>query len=166
MSLLKKFFSKKSISWTEFQRDGIVRGIKNRDSWNRSWHKQMHAPVIKNEYTTVANQKKIEHNYNLPDEFKRKLEDYPKVFQPAGEKNAWKYLNSFTNKRGSNYQKHISKPLNIFQIPYIGTEIRFFHCFVTKMLFSFCKSIIPEDFKSAGPHLSFPGVKTRFKAFL
>ena len=34
------------------------------------------------------------------------------------------------------------------------------------MLFSFCKSIIPEDFKSAGPHLSLPGVKTRFKAFL
>ena len=52
------------------------------------------------------------------------------------------------------------------QIPYIGTEILNFHCFATKMLFSFCKSIIPEDFKSAGPHLSFPGVKTRFKAFL
>ena len=34
------------------------------------------------------------------------------------------------------------------------------------MLFSFCKSIIPEDFKSAAPQLSFPGVKTRFKAFL
>ena len=63
-------------------------------------------------------------------------------------------------------EKHISKPLNIFQIPYIGTEILNFHCFATKMLFSFCKSIIPEDFKSAGPHLSFPGVKTRFKAFL
>ena len=52
------------------------------------------------------------------------------------------------------------------QIPYIGTEILIFHCFATNMLFSFCKSIIPEDFKSAGPHLSFPGVKTRFKAFL
>ena len=49
-------------------------------------------------------------------------------------------------------------------IPYIGTTILNFHCFTTKMLFLFCKSIIPEDFKSAGPHLSFPGVKTRFKA--
>ena len=48
----------------------------------------------------------------------------------------------------------------------IGTEILNFHCFATKMLFSFCKSIIPEDFKSAGPHLSLPSVKTRFKAFL
>ena len=51
-------------------------------------------------------------------------------------------------------------------IPYIGTEILNFHCFAMKMLFSFCKSIIPEDFKSAGPHLSLPSVKTRFKAFL
>ena len=52
------------------------------------------------------------------------------------------------------------------QIPYIGTEILNFHCFATKMLFSFCKSIIPEDFESAGPHLSLPRVKTRLKAFL
>ena len=54
----------------------------------------------------------------------------------------------------------------MLEIPYIGTEILKFHCFATNMLFLFCKSIIPEDFKSAGPHLSLPGVKTRFKAFL
>ena len=58
------------------------------------------------------------------------------------------------------------KSNSLKQIPYIGTEILYFNCFATKMLFSFCKSIIPEDFKSAGPHLSFPGVKTRFKTFL
>ena len=106
---ISSFFSKENISWVEFQRDGVIRGIKNRDSWNRNWHKRMHAPVIQNEYT-VSNQKKIEHKYNLPVEFKTKLEAYPEVFQPAGENNAWKYLNSFTNKRGFNYQKHISKP--------------------------------------------------------
>ena len=58
------------------------------------------------------------------------------------------------------------KSNSLKQIPYIGTEILYVHCFATKMLFSFCKSIIPEDFKSAAPQLSFPGVKTRFKAFL
>ena len=58
------------------------------------------------------------------------------------------------------------KSNSLKQIPYIGTEILNFHCFATNMSFLFCKSIIPEDFKSAGPHLSFPGVKTRFEAFL
>ena len=58
------------------------------------------------------------------------------------------------------------KANSLKQIPYIGTKIRICHCFATKMLFSFCKSIIPEDFKNAGPQLSFPGVKTRVKAFL
>jgi deoxyribodipyrimidine photo-lyase len=31
-------------------------------------------------------------------------------FQPGGEINAWKYLNSFLNERYINYSKHISKP--------------------------------------------------------
>jgi deoxyribodipyrimidine photo-lyase len=34
-----------------------------------------------------------------------------KVFQPGGESNAWKYLQSFLNERYVNYSKHISKPL-------------------------------------------------------
>jgi len=38
------------------------------------------------------------------------LEDYPKVFQPAGEKQAWRYLKSFVEKRGFKYHRHISKP--------------------------------------------------------
>ena len=29
------------IKWIEFQRDGIVRGIKNRNGWNDMWEKQM-----------------------------------------------------------------------------------------------------------------------------
>ena len=38
------------------------------------------------------------------------IKEYPKQYQPAGEQNAWRYLKSFTNQRGFNYQKHISKP--------------------------------------------------------
>jgi deoxyribodipyrimidine photo-lyase len=38
------------------------------------------------------------------------LQAYPKQYQPAGEQNAWRYLKSFTAKRGFDYQKYISKP--------------------------------------------------------
>ena len=46
----------------------------------------------------------------LPSKLENKLQNYPKKFQPAGEDNAWKYLKSFANNRGENYQKYISKP--------------------------------------------------------
>ena len=36
--------------------------------------------------------------------------EYPKEYQPAGEKYAFKYLNSFIEKRYENYNFHISQP--------------------------------------------------------
>ena len=46
----------------------------------------------------------------------------------------------------------------------IGTEIRIFHCFATKMLKSFCKSIIFSGIESSRRDLAFYSIKTRFKA--
>ena len=44
------------ISWIEFQRDGIVRGIKNRKGWNKMWEIQMNKECFNNSYSF---QKKI-----------------------------------------------------------------------------------------------------------
>ncbi len=97
------------ILWHQAQRDGIKRGIKNRDTWNTEWHRTMHQPVVQNTYsiTKISN---VEHPFRLPVKFKQQLQAYPKQYQPPGEQNAWRYLKSFTEKRGFNYQKHISKP--------------------------------------------------------
>ena len=46
----------------------------------------------------------------------------------------------------------------------IGTEILIFHCFATKMLKSFCKSMIFSGICSIFCVLSFCSIKTRFKA--
>ncbi len=106
---MASFFTERSISWLEFQRDGIQRGIKNRKNWNRDWYLKMREPVLKNNYSLNSLETFV-HPFALPEEFEQKLLDYPKVFQPAGEINAWRYLRSFVEQRGSNYQKHISKP--------------------------------------------------------
>ena len=42
----------------------------------------------------------------------------------------------------------------------IGTEIRMFHCFATKMLKSFCKSIIFSGIESSRRDLAFYSIKT------
>ena len=48
----------------------------------------------------------------------------------------------------------------------IGTEFLIFHCFATKMLFLFCKSMIPVRFCTISPLHSCACIKTRFKALL
>ena len=103
------FFIKHRIIWKQYQRDGILRGIKNRDDWNKKWHATMHSPIVHNSYT-LSKEVKLSHPFLLPNALVIKLKEYPKVYQPAGENNAWRYLKSFAAKRGFNYQKHISKP--------------------------------------------------------
>ena len=103
------FFIKHHIIWKQYQRDGILRGIKNRDDWNRKWHATMHSPIVQNRYT-LSKEVMLSHPFLLPNALEIKLKEYPKTYQPAGEYNAWRYLKSFVAKRGFNYQKHISKP--------------------------------------------------------
>ena len=97
------------IRWEESQRDGVIRGLKNRDNWRVAWHKKIKQSIIKNIYSP-SNLEPLNHKFQLARPLLNKLEKYPKQYQPAGEINAWRYLNSFTEKRGFNYQKHISKP--------------------------------------------------------
>ncbi len=106
---IKQFCTAHNITWEESQRDGILRGIKNRSNWSKKWHKAMHNPIIQNSYSKAKEQALI-HGFVLPKKFKNKLDNYPANFQPPGEYNAWRYLKSFVNQRGFNYQKHISKP--------------------------------------------------------
>jgi deoxyribodipyrimidine photo-lyase len=103
------FCNQHHIVWHESQRDGILRGIKNRDAWNKQWQVRMHAPLIQNSYS-ISKQKPLDHTFSFPEKLENQLKEYPKQYQPAGEQNAWRYLKSFTAKRGFNYQRYISKP--------------------------------------------------------
>ena len=107
--IVKNFCKKNSISWTEFQRDGILRGIKNRKNWNKNWHIEMHKKIIENKY---EKQEKIifKSKFSLPKSIENKLKVINDSFQPAGESVAWKYLNSFKNGRVKRYAFDISKP--------------------------------------------------------
>jgi len=106
---ISKLFKKRNIGWTEFQRDGIIRGIRNRNGWDKRWFVQMHKTIIENKYSLNSD------NYRpafLPvdDIFKKELSDYPSTFQKAGSSTGWRYLKSFCKKRGKDYSWQISKP--------------------------------------------------------
>jgi len=107
--LVKQFCKTHKIKWKEFQRDGIVRAIQNRKDWDKNWYKSMHATIIQNGYS-INSLPFFESKYTIPIQLQHLLQDYPKPFQPAGEENAHRYLQSFINERGKFYSKHISKP--------------------------------------------------------
>jgi deoxyribodipyrimidine photo-lyase len=106
---IKHLLAEHSIDWIEFKRDGIERGIDNRVGWDAAWFKTMREPLIENHFSTHT-MATLDHPYPLAESFKESLHNYPQQFQPPGETNAWKFLNSFTSERGSNYHLNISKP--------------------------------------------------------
>jgi deoxyribodipyrimidine photo-lyase len=106
---IKKLCASLGISWIEYQRDGIVRGIKNRDGWDKNWYSTMHAPVIVNTYK-LDQTIEWEHTFKLPASLSEKWTTINPMFQPAGEYNAHRYLSSFLGGRNVGYSKHISKP--------------------------------------------------------
>ncbi|MCT4622326.1 MAG: DNA photolyase family protein [Schleiferiaceae bacterium] len=99
-----------NINWTEFQRDGIVRGIRNRKGWDRQWVAHVNQPIV---WINYSREKSIvlEHPFTLPSAIEDSLVSYSKNMQKPGESTAWVYLRSFAEYRGKNYSYHISKPL-------------------------------------------------------
>jgi deoxyribodipyrimidine photo-lyase len=106
---IKKILDSKGINWQQSQRDNVLRGIKNRANWDKIWYQTMNQVALTNTYSQKE-EMTIDHPFTFPQEFKNILENYPNFFQPAGEKNGWKYLQSFVKDRGRNYNRHISKP--------------------------------------------------------
>lgn len=106
---LAKHCKQAGITWIEYQRDGIIRGIKDRSGWDDNWFSVMHGVQIQNQYS--RNQApKLSHPFPIPADLLAQLTAYPASYQPAGEKMAWRYLHSFVQERGVNYHRHISKP--------------------------------------------------------
>jgi deoxyribodipyrimidine photo-lyase len=106
---IARWCTKNRVTWTECQRDGIIRRLKTRKNWEKHWYKVMSAPQIRNSYSQEL-AVTIDNPFPIPLEFEDKVREYPSVFQPAGERNAVRYLSSFVEERGYNYSRHISKP--------------------------------------------------------
>ena len=105
----KKIFQTKGVIWSEFQKQGVIRGIKNRDGWDNNWNSFMNSPIIKNEFTFNNFQLNCSQYRFYVDNFSF-LKKYPNNLQPPGEKYALKYLKSFVDDRVKFYSYNISKP--------------------------------------------------------
>ena len=103
---LQKQFKRNGVQWTEFQNNGVVRGLNNRVAWDRKWKAHMSAPQDDPNWESA---RFVEldtiHTYS-PDPFEKSA-----IVQKGGEKQARLYLDSFLQERYTNYSKNISKPM-------------------------------------------------------
>ena len=106
---LKKYFKENNIEWREFQKNGTIRGIKDRTNWDKKWYSYMCQTILPN---TFSNHKNIaiDNPFPIGEVLKKRLDNYSTKMQPPGEHNAWRYLQSFLAERGNFYSKNISKP--------------------------------------------------------
>ena len=106
---VKCLLKKNKTKWIEFEKQAVIRGSKNRNGWDKYWYLYANSEITNNNYTiNEYKYEKTPYDFNIKNH--KELEKYPSRFQPAGEKYALKYLDSFISLRVKNYNKHISQP--------------------------------------------------------
>ncbi|MEZ0610676.1 deoxyribodipyrimidine photo-lyase/cryptochrome family protein [Fibrella sp. WM1] len=108
-----RFCRDQDITWREFQSNGVIRRLKNRDTWTADWQRTMRAEQEHPDLTRW-------HPADLPTDWyeTNRGPDLPTdwqqpdpLFQPGGEQNAHRYMDSFLTDRITLYARSISKPL-------------------------------------------------------
>ena len=109
---VKKWISKNSIIWKQPAQNGVIRNLKSRNGWSKSWHTKMKKPIYgePKKLTKLTNK-----SYNLPNAKKLRLEDDNcSVVQKGGRSEALKMLDSFFSQRGRGYTKEVSSPVTAY----------------------------------------------------
>lgn len=109
---ITKFCAEQHIRWCEYQNNGVIRGLQNRDEWRERWHEFMQS-----DEDEVPLRKLRPFSLNKPLHEELQGENLsPNIttpndhFQPGGSQYALRYLTSFLKDRAQYYNKHISKP--------------------------------------------------------
>ncbi len=99
------------INWQESDNNGVKRGLKDRKYWFEGWNAYMNDDILnfnpeKDQLLTIHEVLKLE---DIITTISLKTEQ-SRYFQRGGSLMAWKYADSFLNKRHKDYVFNISKP--------------------------------------------------------
>ena len=99
----------KNITWKEYQNNGILRAIKNRDSWRQAWYAYMKSPIAVLAKTNQRLDVKV--TDDITKHFQQwDLQTKAHAFQKGGRKAYVQWSDSFFNDRIGYYSAYISKP--------------------------------------------------------
>ncbi|WP_442266585.1 deoxyribodipyrimidine photo-lyase/cryptochrome family protein [Tenacibaculum sp. ZS6-P6] len=100
-----------SIEWKENINNGVLRGLLNREDWFDKWESYMYQDILpfdvdKEDFISTSEINRISDYFHTTDLVTGDTSN----FQQGGRTIAWKYANTFFEKRHENYMYHISKP--------------------------------------------------------
>ncbi len=118
---IAQLLKEKGVVWQEFQRNGVLRGIKDRVDWDKRWFVWMSEPLIENRYRKQlypaelgsfleALQGDLNQDFAIPEDVLLRFTAASEGMQMGGESMGWRYLQGFLTDRHRNYHFHISKP--------------------------------------------------------
>ena len=118
---IARLLSERGVEWQEFQRNGVLRGIKDRVDWDKRWFVYMSESLTTNMYRKrlypeelgplqAMLQGDLNQDFAIPEEVFLRLTASSEGMQLGGESMAWRYLQGFLSDRHRNYHFHISKP--------------------------------------------------------
>jgi deoxyribodipyrimidine photo-lyase len=99
------------IVWHEFINNGVIRGLKNRQTWKEDWYDYMDKDPLplnahSRSFIKYIDLEEIEKHFKIQS-IKTNINT---PFQKGGTPTGMRYLDSFLKERVENYSKHISKP--------------------------------------------------------
>ncbi|MFY8004227.1 MAG: deoxyribodipyrimidine photo-lyase, partial [Chitinophagaceae bacterium] len=108
---VKKWVKLNGITWNEFPTNGVIRGLNNRENWNKKWVLTMQQP-IQNPNLFAANLLPIifPESLQIPFNLLQQWSTPNNLMQPGGIIAANKYMRSFFETRIKGYRKYISQP--------------------------------------------------------
>lgn len=106
---IKAYVKQKNISWIEFQTNGVVRGLKDKNRWDKLWINKMNSPIV----TSDINIHKehfilLNHDLEVPSQIRNFMNQELDI--EPNELNAHIALDSFINEKVDDYFKNISLP--------------------------------------------------------
>lgn len=106
---VKKYLRSKKVIWHEYQQNGVIRGLRNRDGWDAKWFKTMSGQMFQ-VCLTAEKFIHLSERADLPEAIK----DIHPQRQKGGEQLAHLELEKFCDEKHFDYLKNISQPAQGF----------------------------------------------------
>lgn len=109
---VRRWFKSKGINWFEFNQNGVIRRLEDRNGWAKNWQSQMSVTSYKLPPKLLPIAEKTE-----------KINAHPKegnnikkqILVKGGRLEGLHLLDSFLNVRGENYTKQMSSPVTAYR---------------------------------------------------
>ena len=105
---VRKWAQETNTPFTELPASGVVRRLKSRDGWSRTWEDRMAQPIVE---APLALQSSIASTFIPTAKDLGIGPDSRQLAQQGGESNAFDTLDTFLSARGVRYNKEMSSPI-------------------------------------------------------